>query len=129
LAGKRYGRGRIFREGFAPPFPGSRVPLSFLMFRDILPLLSMFLIACGDEQRERARLATGCINASPDNRVKLSGSWSNNIDVEVEGSEIKVRTEVPVGIGLDGRLKFRHREFRCRRSGGGIEYIGADWNR
>lgn len=91
-------------------------------------LLPLLLVACSEKDREAARLATGCINASPDNRVKLSGSWSNNFDVEVEGSEITVRTEVPVGIGLDGKVKIRHREFRCRRSGGEIEYIGTDWN-
>ncbi len=92
-----------------------------------LILLPVFLIACSDEKREMARLATGCINASPDNRVKLSGSWSNNFDVEVKGSEITVRTEVPVGIGMDGKLKFRKREFHCRQRGDQLEYVGTVW--
>jgi len=74
-----------------------------------------------------ARLATSCINASPDNRVKLSGSWSNNFDVQVDGSNINVRTEVPAGIGLDGKLKFHKREFRCRTVGGEIIYVGTSW--
>lgn len=87
----------------------------------------MLLLGCSDEQREFARLATGCINASPDNRVKLSGSWSNNFDVEVRGDEFTVHTEVPAGIGLDGKVKFRHREFRCRQEGDEIEYLGAVW--
>jgi hypothetical protein len=76
---------------------------------------------------EKARLATGCINASPDNRVKLSGSWSSNFDVVVEGDKITVRTEVPVGIGLNGKVKFHHREFECRKTGDRIQFIRAVW--
>ena len=98
------------------------------MPRFALICLPVFLIACSDESREQARLATGCINASDDNRVKLSGSWSNNFDVEVKGSDIIVRTEVPVGIGFDGKVKFRNREFRCRQTSDGITYVGTDWN-
>ena len=97
------------------------------MKRLALILLPLVLFACSDEKREMARLATSCINASPDNRVKLSGSWSNNFDVQVDGSNINVRTEVPVGIGLDGKLKFHKREFRCRTVGGEIIYVGTSW--
>ena len=99
------------------------------------PLCKLFLIAfiallvaCSDQEMEKARLASGCINASPDNRAKLSGSWSNNFDVLVEGKEITVRTEVPVGIGLNGKLKIRHREFRCRNKGDRIEFISVAWD-
>lgn len=97
------------------------------MKRLALICLPVLLVACSDEDREVARLATGCINASPDNRVKLSGSWANNFDVQVNGDEFAVRTEVPVGIGLDGKVKFRKREFRCRESDGEIVYLGTTW--
>lgn len=97
------------------------------MHRCALILLPALLLACTDQEREAARLATGCINASPDNRVKLSGSWSNSFDVEVEGDEITVRTEVPMGIALNGRIKFGRREFRCRKAGDRIEFVGAVW--
>ncbi|MDX1515177.1 MAG: hypothetical protein R3174_15675 [Gammaproteobacteria bacterium] len=90
-------------------------------------LLSLSLSACSDEDREIARLASGCIKSSPDNRVKLSGSMSNNFEVERHGDEILVRTEVPVGIGLDGKVKFRHREFRCVETNGEIRYVSAVW--
>ena len=97
------------------------------MNRFALMLLSALLVGCSDKEREAARLASGCINASPDNRVKLSGSWSNSFDVEVEGNDIVVRTEVPLGIGLNGRLKFGQREFRCRTAGDRIEFVSAAW--
>lgn len=90
-------------------------------------LLPIFLIACTDQERETARLASGCINASPDNRVKLSGSWSSSFEVETEGEEIVVRTEVPVGLSLAGKIKFRQREFHCRRAGNRIEFVRAVW--
>jgi hypothetical protein len=90
-------------------------------------MLAALLAACSDQAMEKARLATGCINASPDNRVKLSGSWSNNFDVVVVADKITVRTEVPVGIGVDGKLKFRHREFECRKIGDRIEFTRAVW--
>lgn len=90
-------------------------------------LFPALLIACTDQERETARLASGCINASPDNRVKLSGSWSNSFEVEVDGSEITVRTEVPMGIALNGRIKFGKREFRCRQAGDRIEFVSAAW--
>ena len=90
-------------------------------------LLAAALIACTDQDRETARLASGCINASPDNRVKLSGSWSSSFEVETEGEDIIVRTEVPVGIALNGKIKFGQREFRCRERGGRIEFVSATW--
>lgn len=90
-------------------------------------LLTVLLIACSDQERETARLASGCINASPDNRVKLSGSWSNSFEVERRGDEIIVRTEAPVGLSLAGKIKFRHREFHCREAGDRIEFVRAVW--
>ncbi len=89
--------------------------------------LAALLVACSDQEMEKARLATGCINASSDNRARLSGSWSNNFDVLVEGDKITVRTEVPVGIGLNGKLKIRHREFQCRNKGDRIQFISVAW--
>jgi hypothetical protein len=97
------------------------------MARIALIVLAAALFACSDQERETARLARGCINASPDNRVKLSGSWSNSFEVDVEGDEFTVRTEVPVGIALTGRIKFGHREFRCRKVGDRIEFVSAVW--
>ncbi len=90
-------------------------------------LLLVLLVGCSVEEQETARLASGCINASPDNRVKLSGSWSNSFDVEVEGNDITVRTEVPLGIAATGRIKFGRREFRCRKVGDRIEFVSAVW--
>lgn len=97
------------------------------MHRYALMLLPALLIACSDQERETARLATGCINASADNRVKLSGSWSNSFDVEVMGDDIIVRTEAPLGIAMTGKIKFGRREFHCRKIGGRIEFISAVW--
>ena len=90
-------------------------------------LVPVLILGCSDQERETARLASGCINASPDNRVKLSGSWSNSFEVDVEGDEFTVRTEVPVGIALTGKIKFGHREFRCRKVGDRIEFVSAVW--
>ncbi len=101
--------------------------LNRFMRRFALILFPAVLIACSDQDRETARLASGCINASSDNRVKLSGSWSNSFEVEVEGNEITVRTEVPMGIALNGRIKFGQREFRCRKAGDRIEFVSAHW--
>ena len=107
-----------------PTCPSSKFsPLCLLS----LIILTALLVACSDQEREKARLAAGCINASPDNRVKLSGSWSNNFHVLVEGEKITVRTQVPVGIGLSGTPKFHHREFECRKTGDRIEFISAKW--
>ncbi len=89
--------------------------------------LTALLFACSDQERQTARLATGCINASADNRVKLSGSWSSSFDVEVMGDDIIVRTEVPLGIAMTGKIKFGRREFHCRKVGGRIEFINAVW--
>ena len=97
--------------------------MKLFLFLASIALLS----SCTDQERERARLASGCINASPDNRVKLSGSWSNSFEVDVEGDEFTVRTEVPMGIALSGRIKLGHREFRCRKVGDRIEFVSAVW--
>lgn len=97
------------------------------MGRYALMLLPVLLIACTDKERETTRLASGCINASPDNRVKLSGSWSSSFKVETRGDEIIVRTEVPVGLSLAGKIRLRQREFHCRKAGDGIEFVRAVW--
>jgi hypothetical protein len=137
-----YGRSRSPRSGQVNKKPtaltsGPRLPnlgpltrpsSKFSPLRQLsLIILAALLVACSEQDREKARLAAGCINASPDNRVKLSGSWSNNFDVLVEGEKITVRTEVPVGIGLSGTPKFRHREFECRKTGDRIKFISATW--
>ncbi len=90
-------------------------------------IFTLLVIACTDQDREAARLASGCINASPDNRVKLSGSWSSNFEVETDGDDITVRTEVPMGIALNGKIRFGQREFRCREVNGRIEFVSATW--
>lgn len=99
------------------------------MTRCTIILISALLIACSQHDRETARLASGCINASPDNRVKLSGSWSNSFDVERRGEKFIVRTEVPVGLSLAGKIKFRQREFHCRETENGIEFVRAVWQK
>ncbi len=97
------------------------------MLRAALILLLTWLSGCDRQAIEQSRLATRCINASPDNRVKLSGSWASSFDVSILGDRVTVRTAVPVGISITGKLKFKHRTFHCRRAGDRIEFVRADW--
>jgi len=81
---------------------------------------------CSTGEPDDAALATACMRASDDNRVKFSSSWLSNAEVEVHGDTVTVRTEVPVGISIGGTVKFRYRVYRCRRHGEQMEFIGFE---
>lgn len=81
---------------------------------------------CGGGEPDDVALATACMRASDDNRVKFSSAWLSNAEVEVIGDTITVRTEVPVGISIGGTVKFRYRLYRCRRHGEQMEFIGFE---
>ena len=82
--------------------------------------------ACTPNQPDDVALATQCMRASDDNRVKLSSSWLSNAVIEVNDDLITVRTEVPVGISIGGRVKFRYWQYRCRRRGEAMEFLGYE---
>ena len=82
--------------------------------------------ACGGGDAESNALAVACIQASNDNRVKLSASWLSSAEVEVNGDLVTVHTEVPVGVSIKGKLKFRYYEYRCRMRGSELEFLGYD---
>jgi hypothetical protein len=83
-------------------------------------------VGCTSDQPDRVALATQCMRASDDNRVKLSSSWLSNATIDVHDDLITVRTEVPVGISIGGRVKFRYWQYRCRRRGEAIEFLGYE---
>ena len=99
--------------------------------RLIVPLgvLMALLAGCSSGEPGDVALATQCMRASDDNRVKLSSSWLSNAEIEVQGDLVTVRTEVPVGISLGGKVKFRYWEYRCRRHGEKMEFLGYDSRR
>lgn len=82
--------------------------------------------ACTSDEPSDVALATQCMRASDDNRVKLSSSWLSNAEIEVRGDLVTVRTEVPIGISIGGKLKFRYWEYRCRRHGERMEFLGYE---
>ncbi len=57
-------------------------------------------------------LATRCMRASDDNRAKHSASWQSRAEFEIRADMITVRTEAPIGIGIDAKVKFRHCVYR-----------------
>ena len=74
-------------------------------------------------------LATRCMRAADDNRALLSSTWLSSADIEIEGDRVTVRTEVPVGISIGGRLKYRYWVYRCRVRGEGMEFLGYEARR
>ena len=82
--------------------------------------------ACTSQSSDDVALATRCMRASDDNRAKLSASWLSSAEIDIRGDLITVRTEVPVGIGVDARVKFRYWEYRCRRRGDDMEFLGYE---
>lgn len=82
--------------------------------------------ACTSDSPGDVALATQCMRASDDNRVKLSSSWLSNAEIEVRDDLVTVRTEVPVGISIGGKVKFRYWEYRCRRHGERMEFLGYE---
>ena len=82
--------------------------------------------ACTSHDAGEVALATQCMRSTDDNRVKLSSSWLSNAEIEVRGDLITVRTEVPVGIGIDGTIKIRKRVYRCRTHGEQMEFLSYE---
>jgi len=93
-----------------------------------MPLAAILttLSACTSDEQGEVSLATQCMRASDDNRVKLSSSWLSNAEIEVRGDLVTVRTEVPVGISIGGKVKFHYWEYRCRRHGARMEFLGYE---
>lgn len=89
-------------------------------------VLAVTLGACSSDYADETALATRCMRASDDNRVKLSSSWLSSAEVDVEGDAVTVRTEVPVGISIGGRVKFHYWTYRCRMSGERMEFLGYE---
>lgn len=52
------------------------------------------------------------MRASDDNRAKHSASWQSRAEFEIRADMITVRTEAPIGIGIDSKVKFRHCVYR-----------------
>lgn len=108
------------------------VPLSIVgdaMRTSLLPAASALAIAlgaCSPDYADGVELATRCMRASDDNRVKLSSSWLSSAEVEVEGDLVTVRTEVPIGISIGGRIKFRYWTYRCRMAGDEMVFLGYE---
>ena len=88
--------------------------------------LALGCAACDRAERESTALAVACMRAADDNRVKLSASWLSGAEVEVEGDRVTVHTEVPVGVGIDGKVRFRYYEYRCRIRDGALEFVGYE---
>jgi len=89
-------------------------------------LLLTSTVACTPGDADETALATQCMRASDDNRVKLSASWLSSAEVDVAGDFVTVRTEVPVGIGIDATVKFHYWVYRCRRRGDDMEFLGYE---
>ena len=82
--------------------------------------------ACTSHDADEVALATQCMRATDDNRAKLSSSWLSNAEIDVRGDLVTVRTEVPVGIGIDGTIKIRHWIYRCRIHGEQMEFLSYE---
>ena len=82
--------------------------------------------ACTSHDADEIELATQCMLASGDNRAKLSASWLSSAEIKIDGDLITVRTEVPIGISIDAKVRFRHWIYRCRRHGERLEFLGYE---
>jgi hypothetical protein len=82
--------------------------------------------ACSSDYTDEVALATRCMRASDDNRVKLSSSWLSSAEIDVRGDLVTVRTEVPVGISIGGTVKFHYWTYRCRMAGERMEFLGYE---
>lgn len=82
--------------------------------------------ACTSHDADEVALATQCMRASDDNRAKFSASWLSSAEIDIDGDLITVRTEVPAGISLDAKVRFRHWIYRCRKHGEQLEFLGFE---
>ena len=85
--------------------------------------------ACSGGDPELSGLAAACIRASRDPLVMHTASLLSDAEVTVEGDEIRVLASIPVGIGLDLKLRFRYWEYRCRREGDALVFVGYERRR
>jgi len=92
--------------------------------RVLLALAAALSAGCSDYDAHETELATRCMRAGDDNRAKLAASWLSDAEIEVDGDLVTVRTSVPVGISIKGEIKFRHGEYRCRRDGERLVFLG-----
>jgi len=92
----------------------------------VLIAVLLVLGACSSDEAGEVALATQCMRASSDNRAKLAASWLSNAEIEVQGDSVTVRTEVPVGINIGGRVKFHYWTYRCRMVGDRMEFLGYE---
>lgn len=98
----------------------------------LLPVIVTVLLAagaCSSEYTDEVALATRCMRASDDNRAKHASSWLSSAEIDVDGDMVTVRTEVPVGISIGGKIKFRYWTYRCRMIGGRMEFLGYETGR
>lgn len=93
-------------------------------------VISMLVLAapaaCTSNDPDDVAMATRCMRAADDNRAKLSSSWLSSARIDVRGDLITVRTEVPVGVSIGGKIKFRHWTYRCRQHGERMEFLGYE---
>ena len=94
--------------------------------RDAVVLVLASTLGCAPGDADEVALATQCMRASDDNRAKLSASWLSSAEIDISGDSITVRTEVPVGIGIDATVKFHYWVYRCRRRGDEVEFLGYE---
>ncbi len=63
------------------------------------------------------------MRASRDPHVIHTASLLSDAEVTREGDLVVVRTRVPVGIGMDLKIRFRQWTYRCRERGGRLEFV------
>ena len=74
----------------------------------------------GDNEGSFALASTSGIEAATE---ATSASVSIQV-LAVDGDRITVRTEVPVGLSVTGKVRFRYWEYRCVRDGDRFEFVG-----
>ena len=96
--------------------------------RLLLTIVAVLLVAgaCSPDYTDEVTLATRCMRASDDNRAKHASSWLSSAEIDVDGDIVTVRTEVPVGISIGGKVKFRYWTYRCRMIGERMEFLGYE---
>jgi len=100
--------------------------LTFAALAALMVALTITMEGCTADAPDEVALATQCMRASDDNRVKYSASWLSSAKIEVDGGSITVRTEVPAGISIGGRVNFRYWVYRCRRHGDRVDFLGYE---
>ena len=86
----------------------------------------VLVLAAGCSDREVARVATDCVRSSRDPHVIHTASLLIDAEVTREGDVVVVRARVPLGIGIDLKIRFRHWTYRCRERDGSMEFLGYE---